>query len=160
MILILLGTQDKSFHRLLDEIERLIDKKVIKDKVVAQIGYTEFSSDNIEIHDFLTHDELVKLEVAAKYIICHAGVGTIMENLALNKKIVVVPRLKKYKEHTNDHQLQILNTFAKNGYVIDCIDVRSLEKAIKKIPKFKPKKLEDHSNKKMLNVIENFISNI
>lgn len=160
MILVLLGTQDKSFHRLLDEIEKLIDKKVIKDKVIAQIGYTPFKSNKIETYDFLSHEQLDKLEREAKYIICHAGVGTIMENLKLNKKIVVVPRLKKYKEHTNDHQLQILNTFSKNGYVIDCLEVELLEKSIKKIPKFKPKKLESHSNKQMINIIEDFINNI
>ena len=38
MIFVMLGTQNNSFHRLLEEIDKLIEKKVIKEKVVAQIG--------------------------------------------------------------------------------------------------------------------------
>ena len=35
MILVLLGTQNNSFRRLLEEIERLIQNKVIKEEVMA-----------------------------------------------------------------------------------------------------------------------------
>ena len=48
MILVMLGTQNNSFHRLLEEIDRLIDKKIINEKVVVQAGYTKYSSDNME----------------------------------------------------------------------------------------------------------------
>ena len=40
MILVLLGTQNNSFHRLLEEIQRNIDNGNIQDEVVAQKGYT------------------------------------------------------------------------------------------------------------------------
>ena len=49
MILVLLGTQDKQFPRLLKEIDRLIEKKVIKDKVIAQVGITKYNSNNMEM---------------------------------------------------------------------------------------------------------------
>ena len=39
MILVTLGTQDKSFTRLLDAIQEQIDKGIIKDKVVVQAGF-------------------------------------------------------------------------------------------------------------------------
>ena len=42
MILVLLGTQNNSFHRLLEEIDKLIKNGVIKDKVIVQAGYTKF----------------------------------------------------------------------------------------------------------------------
>ena len=38
MILVLLGTQNNSFHRLLEEIERLIQNKVIEEEVIVQAG--------------------------------------------------------------------------------------------------------------------------
>ena len=41
MILVTLGTQDKELKRLLVEIDNLIEKGVIKDKVIAQIGTTK-----------------------------------------------------------------------------------------------------------------------
>ena len=53
MILVTLGTQDKTFVRLLDEIDKLINKGIIKDKVIVQAGFTKYSSDNMEIFDLI-----------------------------------------------------------------------------------------------------------
>ena len=103
MILVLLGTQDKPFLRLLKMVSKEIDKGNIKEKVVAQTGYTAFSDKNIESFDFKNKEEIEKLIDKARIIITHAGVGTITECLEKGKKIIVVPRLKKYLEHTNDH---------------------------------------------------------
>ena len=41
MILVTLGTQDKKFTRLLEELDNLIDKKVIKEEVIVQAGYSK-----------------------------------------------------------------------------------------------------------------------
>ena len=53
MILILLGTQDNSFHRLLDKVQELIDKKVITEKVIVQAGRTKFESKDMEIYSLM-----------------------------------------------------------------------------------------------------------
>ena len=42
MIFVTLGTQDKSFERLLKAIDKEIEKGTIKDKVVVQAGYTKY----------------------------------------------------------------------------------------------------------------------
>ena len=42
MIFVSLGTQDKSFKRLLDAIEKQIDKGNIKEEVIVQAGYTKY----------------------------------------------------------------------------------------------------------------------
>ena len=55
-----------------------------------------------------------------------------------NKKLIVVPRLKKYKEHVNDHQLQITDNFAKEGYIIALEDGEKLQDALKKAKDFAP----------------------
>ena len=36
----------------------------------------------------------------------------------MGKKIIAAPRLSKYKEHVNDHQLQIVDTFTKAKYIL------------------------------------------
>ena len=51
MILVTLGTQDKSFVRLLKAIDREIKKGNIKEKVIVQAGYTKYNSKNMEIFD-------------------------------------------------------------------------------------------------------------
>ena len=107
MILILLGTQDKPFERILKAVSSEIKKGNIKEKVIAQVGCTKFDDDKIEMFDFISKDEIASLIDKARIIIAHGGVGIITECINKNKKVIVVPRLKKYKEHTNDHQLQI-----------------------------------------------------
>ena len=47
MIFVTLGTQDKSFSRLLDAIEKQIKNGNIKEKVIVQAGHTDYISDNI-----------------------------------------------------------------------------------------------------------------
>lgn len=156
MILVTLGTQDKEFTRLLKEIDRLIDKKVITDKVIVQAGYTKYESKNMEVFDYVPTDELDKYIDKADYIITHAGVGSVFGALNKNKKIIAVPRLSKYKEHSNDHQLQLLEEFGKENLLIPVIEMDELEDAIKKIDKFKPNKYSSN-NKNMVKLVSNYI---
>lgn len=159
MILVMLGTQNNSFHRLLEEIDRLIDCDVIKEKVIVQAGYTKYESKNMKIFSLLPQEELEKYQDRADLIITHGGVGSIISSLKKEKKVIAVPRLHKYGEHVNDHQKQIVESFDKKGYIIGCYEVSDLEKAIEEARSFEPKKYEAN-NRKMLSIIENFIDSI
>lgn len=156
MILVTLGTQDKTFVRLLDEIDKLINKGIIKDKVIVQAGFTKYSSDNMEIFDLIPQDEFNNLMSKADLVITHGGVGNIISALEKNKKVIAVPRLAKYKEHINDHQTQIIAKFNALGYIIGLQDVDELDMALKKVKKFKPQKFV-HDNSKMLNLVSQLI---
>ena len=76
--------------------------------------------------------------------------------IKMKKKVIVVPRLKEYGEHENNHQIEITDEFAKGGYIIPCKDLNNLGSAIEKIEKFKPKEYVG-DNTKMINVITNYI---
>ena len=118
MILILLGTQDKPFTRLLEAVDKAIKKGDIKEEVIAQIGFTKYSSENIKTFDLIPKDEYEKIISEADLIITHAGVGSILTGLKKNKKVIAAARLKEYGEHTNNHQLEILNEFYNKGYIL------------------------------------------
>ena len=60
MILVMLGTQNNSFKRLLKELDRLKEKKIIKEKIIVQAGYTKYNSKNLEVFDFIEKDKLEK----------------------------------------------------------------------------------------------------
>ena len=156
MILVTLGTQDKTFVRLLEKINQLIDQGLIKDKVIVQAGFTKYNSDNMEIFDLIPQDEFNSLMAQADLIITHGGVGNIISALEKNKKVIAVPRLSKYGEHINDHQTQIIAKFNDLGYIIGLQDVDELDRAIKEVKKFKPKKFV-HDNSKMLNLVSKLI---
>ena len=62
MILVTLGTQDKKFTRLLEAIQKQIDKGNIKDKVIVQAGCTKYESKDMEILDLLHYIEIHTLK--------------------------------------------------------------------------------------------------
>ena len=57
MILVTLGTQDKSFKRLLDAVVKSIDEGIITDRVVVQAGHTKYETDKLEVFDYLSIEE-------------------------------------------------------------------------------------------------------
>lgn len=159
MILVLLGTQNNSFHRLLEEIERLIQNKVIEEEVIVQAGYTKYKSDNMKIFDFISKEELEELQKKANLIITHGGVGSILLSITKNKKVIAVPRLHQYEEHVNSHQIEIVEVFNQKGYIIGVQGIEKLEQAIKQVEKFEPKEYKQNHDK-MLKIIEDFIDKV
>ena len=152
MILVLLGTQNNSFHRLLEEVQKNIEKKKIKEDVIVQKGYTKFESQDMKMYTEIPIDELNKLIDQADLIITHGGVGSIISSIKKGKKVIAVPRLEKYKEHVNDHQKDIVETFNQSGYIIGIENVEQLGEALDKVESFIPKKYIS-DNSKMLKII-------
>ena len=148
MILIALGTQDKKFYRLLEAVQKQIDNKIIKDRVVVQAGCScDFKSDDMEIFDLIPMDEYDKLIEECDVLITHGGVATITTGLRNNKKVIAAARLEKYKEHVNDHQLQIIENFTNSGYILSLDNFDELDKVLKQAKNFKPKKYKSNINK-------------
>ncbi len=159
MILVLLGTQNNSFHRLLEEIEKNIKQGTIKEDVVVQAGYTKFESKNMKIFDLIPREQLEQLQAQADLIITHGGVGSIITSIRKEKKVIAVPRIHEYGEHVNNHQIQIVENFNEQQYIIGIEKVEDLQQAIIKAKDFKPKKYEIN-NDLMLKTIEEFIDKI
>lgn len=159
MILVTLGTQDKEFTRLLEAIDREIKNGVITDKVVVQAGCTKFKSDNMEIFDLIPANEFDEYIKKADLIITHGGAGSILTGVKHNKKIIAAARLAKYKEHTNDHQRQIIREFSDQGYIMELKDFNKLGKLIQKSKTFKPKKFISNTEN-MINLISDYIEEV
>ena len=156
MILVTLGTQDKPFTRLLEQIEKEIELGHIKEEVVVQAGCTKFTSKYMKIFDLIPVNEFNDLIKKCDILITHGGVGSILTGLKNNKKIIGVARLKAYGEHTNDHQLQLLESFDDSGYIMYLKDLNNLNDLLKKAKTFKPKKYQSNTNT-MIKIIKDFI---
>lgn len=159
MILVLLGTQNNSFHRLLEQIENLIENETIKEEVIVQSGYTKYESDKMKIFDFVSQEELENLQEKANLIITHGGAGSIIQSITKNKKVIAIARNHEYGEHVNNHQREIVEIFDQKGYIIGIQEVGDLKQAIEKSKNFVPTKYEiqNKDNKKILKIIEDFI---
>ncbi|MEG1597206.1 MAG: PssE/Cps14G family polysaccharide biosynthesis glycosyltransferase [Bacilli bacterium] len=153
MILVTLGTQDKSFKRLLEMIDKEVKNKNIKDEIIVQAGFTKYESPNMKISDYIPKDEMDKLYKDCDLLITHGGIGSILGGVRNNKKVIAVARLAKFKEHTNDHQLQIINNFTKAGYILSTQD--DLASCLNDLKKFKPK--EYASTGKIAAIVEKYI---
>lgn len=156
MILVTLGTQDKEFTRLLKAIDREIKNGVITDKVVVQAGCTKYESENMEMFDLIPANEFDEYIKKADLIITHGGAGSILTGVKNNKKIIAAARLAKYKEHTNDHQRQIIKEFSEQGYILELKDFNKLGKLIQKSKSFKPKKFTSNT-KNMIKLVSDYI---
>lgn len=139
LILVTLGTNDKSFVRLIKKIEELVIQGVIQEEVVVQAGYTQYESNHLKIFDLITMDKFNELMKTCNLLITHGGVGTIISGLKNGKKVIAVPRLQKYGEHVNDHQLQIIENFSEAGYVLAAYDVDELDKILRQVTHFEVK---------------------
>ena len=156
MILVLLGTQANDFSRLLKEIEKQIDNGTIKEEVIVQAGSTKYESQKMKQFDLLPKEQIEELKETASFIITHGGVGSILSSIKLGKKVIAVPRLQEYGEHVNNHQIQIIENFEKQGYIIGVENLENLQNAIKEIDKFEPKEYKSNT-KNMINIIEQYI---
>lgn len=156
MILVTLGTQDKSFIRLLEAIDKQIEVGNINEKVIVQAGSTVYKSNNMEIFDLLDGDEFEDLIKKCRILITHGGVGSILGGIKNEKIVIAAPRLSKYKEHTNDHQLQIVKKFSNDGYILDLTDFNKLGQVLEQAKTFKPKRFKSNT-KKLENIVNNYI---
>ncbi len=158
MIFVTLGTQDKSFERLLKAIEKQIKEGNIKQEVIVQAGHTKYVSKFMKIFDYVSMEDFTDYISKCDILITHGGVGSIVDGLKNNKKIIAAPRLEKYKEHTNDHQLQIVNEFEENGNILALYNFDELDNLLKKIKTFKPKSYKSNTNN-MIDMISEYIEN-
>ena len=114
MVFVSVGTQKQQFLRIFNMVE---NSEVLKDdEIVAQTGNTKFSSKKIKMIKSIDTSKFNEYIKKADFVICHGGVGTIFNALENNKRVLVVPRLGKYNEHINDHQLEVAGELEKEGY--------------------------------------------
>lgn len=163
MILVLLGTQNNSFHRLLEEVEKNIENGNINEEVVVQAGYTKFEPHTkkqpIKVFNTIPKKELEGLIETANLVISHGGVGSMVTANQRGKKVIAVPRYKKHHEHVNDHQVETIEIFAKKGYVMPLKDVQELGEALGNIEDFEPQIYQKDGESNIIGIIENFIDN-
>jgi UDP-N-acetylglucosamine transferase subunit ALG13 len=102
MILVTVGGQ-LPFDRLIHAVDRwAMDSG--RDDVFAQIGNSTRPPSHVTWERFLSPSDFQAKARESELIIAHAGIGSILTALELEKPIVVMPRRAHLGEHRNDHQ--------------------------------------------------------
>jgi len=100
-------------------------------KIFAQTGYTKYKPKNYPYKQFISEKEFIKRIKWADVIVCHAGAGNIISGLTQKKPLVIVPRKKELKEHTDDHQIELAKILSKEKKCITVFDEKKIGQAIK-----------------------------
>ena len=156
MIFVTVGSQKFQFNRLLEEIDRLIEDKIIKEEVFAQIGVSDYIPKNYKYTKFLTSEEFNKYIKTCDMVITHAGTGVIVNAVKLEKKVIAIPILEKYGEHVDDHQIQLIDEFKELNFIEPCYEINDLKNAIKNSKNKKYNKYISNTDK-IIESIEEFI---
>jgi UDP-N-acetylglucosamine transferase subunit ALG13 len=125
MIFVTLGTNEARFDRLLQGIDGLAGG----DELVVQHGPSPVRPAGATCVEFLPFEEMVETMRRARIVVTHAGVGSVMTALLAGKRPVVVPRLHRYGEAVDDHQLLFGRRLAEGGlavFVDDLAELRSI----------------------------------
>lgn len=133
MIFITVGTQKFQFNRLLKEIDDLCSANVIQEEIIAQVGYSTYQPANFTTYKLLQPEDMNKYVEDASILITHGGTSSIFNALKKGKKVIVVPRLSKFDEHVDDHQIEICEVLDRKGYVSLVWDIKELKVAIQEI---------------------------
>ncbi len=157
VIFVVTGTQ-APFDRLLS----IIDKWAVNQdtySIVAQMANSEMNFTNMTCYDYLEPDIFNEYFNNAAVIIGHAGMGTIITALENEKKLVVFPRLVKYNEHRNDHQLHTAKGFEKLGLINVAYTENELHKYLDNLQSIpKKERIDKKAEQKLLSKISDFIN--
>lgn len=156
MIFITVGSQKFQFNRLLQKLDSLIEQKIITGRVFAQIGYSDYIPKNFEYVRFMDKREFNDMILESTIIITHGGTGSIINAIKNGKKVIATPRLKKYDEHVDNHQVQIINQFVETNLVLGCFDLEQLGETIVNIENRVFSTFKSNTNT-IINDIERFI---
>lgn len=130
MIFVTLGSQKFQFNRLLKKLDNLVKNSKIKEEIFAQIGYSDYKPQNYKYKDFVDRDHFKDIMSKSDIVITHGGTGAIITAVKQEKKVIAMPRLAKYGEHVDDHQIQIVKEFEDSGIIKAVYDIEDLEKAL------------------------------
>lgn len=165
MIFVTVGTHEQQFNRLLKEMDRLVEKKVIKEEVFIQTGYSDYEPKHCKWSKLIPYKEMEQKVKEARIVITHGGPASFIAPLQIGKTPIVVPRQFEFDEHVNNHQLEFANQVEKRmGTIITINDIKELEDAIKNYDKIIKEKSKNNSSnnkdfcKKFEKIVEELIS--
>ncbi|MEF1175162.1 glycosyltransferase [Vibrio sinaloensis] len=132
------------------------------DVITAQIGNSSYQPKNMIYKPFMNDKEYNSLLKESDVVISHAGMGTIIQCMELNKPLIVVPRRVEFNEHRNDHQLDTVKLFnenSSNGLLLRvCLEMDSIHDKVEEllanpnnyeIPKFDESSLVEFFNRRI-----------
>ena len=153
MILVLCGTQKQDFSRMV----KCVVETATTEEIVVQGGHNTYEIDRVRNVNFVSPLQLEELYNEATLVVTHAGAGSMIAALEHQKKVIAFPRLKKYSEHVNNHQVELARKFESLGYLLMYHEeVESFQDVYERMKSFEP--LSYVRQQEMVTMIDNRIT--
>ena len=151
MIFVTVGMHTKGFDRLLKKMDEIAATS--GEEVVMQIGHTNFRPQTAKWFDFTTEEGIKEWCKKARVVVTQPAMS-ILDAQEQNKPVIAVPRLQKYDEVIDDHQLDFARHLEKEGKVIAVYDVDKLEETLRRMD---PKPMKLVRDKRLVNALRKYI---
>lgn len=156
MIFLTVGTQ-LPFDRLVRIVDEWAGREGRRD-IVAQIGPSDFVPKHMKYWQFVSPKEFVEYLSSASLVISHAGMGTILNALGMGKPILVMPRLAKFNEHRNDHQLATARRLQALGRISVAMDEQQMIAHLDALTSLRAgDRIAPYATEELLTCVRNFI---
>jgi len=126
------------FDRLVKTIDDLAGAGAFDEDVIVQIGdggHRPRHVEWVESFDKAAFDRHVERSTR---MVSHAGMGTIFQCLERRKPLLVVPRLRRHREHVNDHQVMTAKRFESARYVLAAYSIYDIATKLEALRHFVP----------------------
>jgi len=123
-VFVTVGTDHHIFTRLLDWIGEWAATHP-EATVVVQHG-TGAPPAGCEAYEFLTMDEMREQISVADAVVCSSGPGAVMDARELGRLPIAVPRLARFGEHVDDHQVAFAQHLDRHGIARSAHDAGQL----------------------------------
>src|SRR3989344_853993 len=121
------------FDQLMIKIDELIERKVITNRVIAQIGLGEYKPKHFQFFTF--QDSLEDHYKKADLVISHGGPGTVFEVLRLKRKLIALPNRVRTDPR---HQVEYLQAISQeSAALLYCNSVEELGQKLIEAKQFK-----------------------
>ena len=131
-LLVTIGTDHHPFDRLMRWIDDLIAAAVIPGhQVLVQVGSSDRPR-NVPVRAVIPRAELLALMAQADVVVGHGGPGTIMDARSAGRRPIVVPRLARYGEVIDDHQVTFSRRLAESDKIVLAEDSETLAAAVRR----------------------------
>jgi beta-1,4-N-acetylglucosaminyltransferase len=137
MIFLTVGTQFP-FDRLVRTIDELLGNGTLNDSVFGQIGASTYQPKNFPAVPALDKRAFDQHFEQAQAIISHGGTGSIMMAIDRHKPLLAMPRLRRFGEVVNDHQVGFSIRFAALGYILVALNEQELPAKVAQLKSFRP----------------------
>jgi len=127
MIYVTVGTMFLDFPRLVTAMDAIAQNT--GERLVVQIGLGKTLPQHGEHFAFKPRQEVLALQREARVIVCHAGIGSVLDALHVRRPFIVVPRRKRFNEHMNDHQMDLAQAVQQRGWGLAVYNIEELPTA-------------------------------